>query len=199
MTATPVGRAATARRLGAGIAWALLIGVLVLVWPSSLGGCTTLTVITGHSMEPTLQPGDFAVLRCGEPTVGDVIAYRPFPQERALVIHRIIGGDGGSGWHLQGDNNTFVDPFYPVQAQVQGVLVASVPRIGSVLGALGLPWVWGSAFLGAAVLLWFRSRPGSQAEAGGREAPDLEPGDERGPAGDRARTESEEMLDAVEA
>ncbi|MDQ7992364.1 MAG: S24/S26 family peptidase [Propionicimonas sp.] len=192
MTTAPVGRAATARRLGAGVAWALLIGVLVLIWPSSLGGCTTLTVITGHSMEPTLQPGDFAVLRCGEPTVGDVIAYRPFPQERSLVIHRITGGDGASGWHLQGDNNEFVDPFYPVQSQVQGIMLVSVPKIGTVLGALGLPWVWGSAFLAAAALLWFRTRARKPESASEPQAADIESGDD-------TVAELDELLDAVEA
>ena len=192
MAATPLGRAATARRLGAGVAWALLIGVLVLIWPSSLGGCTTLIVITGHSMEPTLQPGDFAVLRCGEPETGDVIAYRPFPQERALVIHRIIGGDPTSGWHLQGDNNEFVDPFYPVQSQVQGVLVLSVPKLGTVLGALGSPWVWGSALLAAAALLWF----GSSRSEGEGAPEEPEGGSLQSDAG--AVTEPGNAMDAVE-
>lgn len=189
MTPTPVERASVARRLGAGVGWALVLGLLVLIWPGSLGGCTTLTVITGHSMEPTLQPGDFAVLRCGEPEVGDVIAYRPFPEQRALVIHRVIGGDGGSGWELQGDNNDFIDPFYPVAEQVQGALVFSVPRIGAALGMLGLPWVWGSAFVVAAGLLWFRSRQ-EPSDADVDVEPDVDPG-----AGAPALVEREEQLE----
>ena len=154
MNTAPAARATTARRLGSVLVWAVVIAFLVLIWPSSLGGCTTLTVISGQSIQPTLQPGDFAVLRCADPSVGDVIAYRPFPDEPALVIHRIIGGDGDTGWRLQGDNNNFVDPFLPVAAQVRGALLFSVPRVGAVLSALGQPWVWGSMFLIAGGLLW---------------------------------------------
>lgn len=157
MTPTPVERAPWVRRLGSGLAWALLAGLLVVVWPSSLGGCTGLIVVSGHSMEPTLMPSDLVLTRCGEAQVGDVVAYHPLPGQRALIIHRITGGDAEGGWVLQGDNNDFEDPFRPTQAQVQGVMVFHVPGVGSALSVLSSPLVWGSAFLlAAAVLLWPR-------------------------------------------
>jgi signal peptidase len=113
-------------------------------------------------MEPTLQPGDLAIARCGAPQVGDVVAYRPFPDKAAVVIHRIVGGDAATGWLLQGDNNNFVDPFRPVAAQVKGTMVMSVPKAGSVLSFLGAPLVWVSMLLIAgAILLW----PGRVPEA----------------------------------
>ena len=158
---TSLGRRGWVRRLGAVTGWLILGGVTVALWPSHLGGCTTITIVTGHSMEPTLQPGDLAVARCGQPQVGDVVAYRPFPDKAPVVIHRIIGGDGKSGWQLQGDNNHFVDPFQPLSSQVKGVMVASVPKVGSFLSFLAAPMVWSSLLLCAAALnMW----PGSSAE-----------------------------------
>jgi signal peptidase len=163
MTGRP-GRRTLLRRLGQVAGWVALVGIIVLIWPSHLGGCTTLTVVTGHSMEPTLHPGDLAIARCGEPQVGDVVAYRPFPDKAPVVIHRIIGGDGAGGWELQGDNNHFIDPFRPLAGQVKGVMVTFLPGVGGVLSFLASPTVWISLLLvSAAFLLWpgATSVPGS--------------------------------------
>ena len=56
---------------------ALLVILAILVWPTSLGGCTTMTVVSGHSMEPTFHTGDLVVARCGTPAVGDIVIYQP--------------------------------------------------------------------------------------------------------------------------
>ncbi len=157
---TRASRRTLFRRLGQIVGWAVLVGIVVLGWPSHLGGCTTLTIVTGHSMEPTLQPGDLAIERCGAPQIGDVVAYRPFVDRTPVVIHRIIGGDPVNGWQLQGDNNHFVDPFKPVAAQVKGVMVASVPKLGAALSILASPTVWISLLLvAAAFLLWPDTEP----------------------------------------
>ena len=149
------GRRTWVRRLGQVAGWGVLVGIIVMLWPSHLGGCTTLTIVTGYSMEPTLQPGDLAIARCGAPKVGDVIAYRPFPDKAPVVIHRIIGGDAVGGWRLRGDNNSFIDPFKPVAAQVKGVMIMSIPKVGGVLSFLGSPRVWISLLvIAAAFLLW---------------------------------------------
>src|ERR1700694_3500365 len=67
----------------------LLVILAFFVWPSSLGGCTTMTVVSGHSMQPTYQTGDLIVARCGTPKVGDIVIYQPPGLDaRALVIHR---------------------------------------------------------------------------------------------------------------
>lgn len=154
MTSRP-SRRRLLRRLGQVAAWAVAVGAVILLWPANLGGCTTITIVTGHSMESTLQPGDLAVTRCGTPQVGDVVAYRPFPDKNPVVIHRIIGGDPVSGWLLQGDNNNFVDPFRPVAAQVRGIMVLSMPKIGGVVAFVGSPIMWSSMLLiAAALLLW---------------------------------------------
>src|SRR4051794_851235 len=92
-------------RVVAGVAfYAMLAGLAWLVWPSSLGGCTTLTVISGPSMEPRYHTGDIVVARCGDPQVGDIVVYKPTGVPHARIIHRIVGGTP-AGWTMQGDNN----------------------------------------------------------------------------------------------
>ena len=54
---------------------ALVVGYFL--WPTSLGGCTTLTIVSGHSMEPTYYTGDLVVSRCGDYQVGDIVVYNP--------------------------------------------------------------------------------------------------------------------------
>lgn len=147
----------------------LVAATLVLVWPASWGGCTSLTVVTGHSMEPALLPGDLAVTRCGTPQVGDVIAYRPFDDQRGLVIHRIIGGDPDGGWLLRGDNNSWDDPFTPTNADVAGVMVWRVPAVGNLFFWLAGPWVWlGLLLIAAAIYCW----PGRDEPAIDQPAPE---------------------------
>lgn len=133
---------------------AALVAVWFL-WPSSLGGCTTLTIVSGHSMEPTYYTGDVVVARCGQPQVGDVVVYQPAEMGGARIIHRIIGGDGATGWTMQGDNNGFVDPFTPTEDEVVGVAALHLPKVGLAASALTNPWIWASLIVIAlGILLW---------------------------------------------
>ncbi|NMR20311.1 signal peptidase I [Cellulomonas fimi] len=138
----------------------LVVAALVagwLLWPSSLGGCTTLTIVSGQSMEPTYSTGDLVVSRCGEPRVGDVMVYQPGSTGGARIIHRVIGGDEASGWELQGDNNDFVDPFTPRGEEVLGTARLHLPRVGIAAAALTSPVVWLSVIaLAVALLVWPR-------------------------------------------
>lgn len=128
------------------------------LWPTSLGGCTTLTVVSGHSMEPTYHTGDLVVSRCGEPRVGDVVVYQPSELGGGRIIHRIVDGDGEQGWVLQGDNNAWLDPFSPTDAEVLGVATVHVPKVGLVARWITSPLVWGSFIvLAIALLLWPRA------------------------------------------
>ncbi|GEA88171.1 signal peptidase I [Cellulomonas cellasea] len=143
-----------------------------LVWPSTLGGCTTVTIVSGHSMEPTYVTGDLVVSRCGEPRVGDVVVYRPAGENGGRVIHRVVGGDAESGWRMQGDNNDFTDPWSPRGEEVQGIARVHVPHAGTVAAVLLSPLTWASVLvLGGALLLW----PGRDEPV-----PDDEPDDARG-------------------
>lgn len=139
------------------------------LWPSSLGGCTTLTIVSGHSMEPTYYTGDLVVSRCGPVEVGDVIVYNPPDVGGARVIHRIVDGDAEDGWIVQGDNNDFLDPWRPSGDQVLGSAVLHVPQLGRVAAILLSPLTWVSLLVIAlAVVVW----PGKAADA------DTTPGDD---------------------
>lgn len=158
------------RLLGAVSSTAWILGALAvawLLWPSSLGGCTTLTIVSGHSMEPTYYTGDLVVSRCGPVEVGDVIVYRPPDVGGARVIHRIVGGDT-SGWVVQGDNNDFLDPWSPTQENILGSAVLHVPQLGKVAAILLSPLTWISLLLVALAIVVWPGRPSDRptGEAG---------------------------------
>lgn len=143
------------------VVWILAaLGVGWLLWPSSLGGCTTLTIVAGRSMEPTYYTGDLVVSRCGIADVGDVIVYTPPGVDGARVIHRIVDGDA-EGWIVQGDNNDFTDPWLPTQEDILGSPVLHLPGVGRFASILLSPLTWISLLVVAlAVVIW----PGKQPE-----------------------------------
>jgi signal peptidase I len=153
--------AATPRRL-VGIVASVLLYTLAavaafLLWPTSLGGCTTLTIVSGHSMEPTYYTGDLVVARCARASVGDVIVYQPKELGGARIIHRITGGDATTGWVMQGDNNKAADPFNPAGSEVLGVAKLYLPKVGLIARGLTSPFVWGSFILIAiGLFIWPR-------------------------------------------
>lgn len=117
--------------------------VALAVVPKLTGG-TTLTVLTG-SMEPTLSPGDVAVVRgidvadvCAEVAVGDIITFFPTTDDPSLITHRVVGKsvgsfEDGTSCRLltQGDANSAADdPVSP--EQVRGVFLYGLPRLGQV-------------------------------------------------------------------
>lgn len=125
------------------------------LWPTNLGGCTTLTIVSGHSMEPTYYTGDLVVSRCGQPRVGDVIVYQPDGFGGARVIHRVVGGDAGSGWAMRGDNNDTGDPWGPSGAEVLGIATLHLPYLGAFAMLLLSPVLWVSlVILAAGLLIW---------------------------------------------
>ena len=136
--------------------WSFAVAAAVLLWPTNLGGCTSLIVVSGHSMDPTYSTGDLVVARCGEPKLGDIVVYRPEGMN-GHVIHRLVGGNGTDGWQVQGDNNDWRDPFTPTDEAVVGIAQFHLPRIGLVTTVLSSPIVWASILLVAiALFLWPR-------------------------------------------
>lgn len=168
------------------------------VWPTSLGGCTTLTIVSGHSMEPTYYTGDLVVARCGDPVVGDVIVYQPTEVGGARVIHRIIGGDAATGWRMQGDNNGFVDPWTPAGDEVLGVGGLHLAGVGRLALLLVSPVLWVSlVVLAAGLLVWPGADPdspddGRESDGDGSDGDDDGDADAGDDAGDDDRPEGRE-------
>src|SRR4051794_27546285 len=100
--------------------WMLLVaavGLLAMFWPQSLGGHVSYVRVDGHSMDPTFHMGDLAIVRRQSSyRVGDAVAYR-IPRGEfaagAMVIHRLVGGNGTTGYVTKGDNKTLLDEWHP--------------------------------------------------------------------------------------
>lgn len=117
------------RRLGkaAGglLTLALLVAWAVLFLPQGLGGRASFVGVNGVSMTPTMRYGDLALVeRKPSYHMGDIIAYRiPAGQPGAgqNIIHRIVGGNGTTGFTTKGDHNSYTDAFWhPTTNQVIG-------------------------------------------------------------------------------
>ncbi len=109
------------------------VAALVLAWsflaPTQLGGGTSYAIIVGNSMEPGLRRGDLAVVRAQESyRPGDVVLYDSHDLG-TKVLHRIVRVDGGR-FVFKGDNNSFLDPERPTQAQLLGTLWVRAPAVG---------------------------------------------------------------------
>ena len=112
----------------------LIPALLVLVWlvlfrPASLGGPAGYVMVSGVSMEPTIQDGDFVLTRAQDRyELGDIVA---FDVDGRIVIHRIIGGSGETGFVMQGDNNPAADDWRPTTADVLGKRWIHIPGLGA--------------------------------------------------------------------
>src|ERR1700757_2319236 len=118
----PLARPHIALREWRGITWTIakfaVLGVVLaaLLWfclPQRVGGRADWVMVSGTSMLPHLHTGDLVLVEHRSSYhVGEVIAYRvPKGQVGAgfVVIHRIIGGNGATGWKMKGDNRTAAD------------------------------------------------------------------------------------------
>jgi signal peptidase len=139
--------------------WLLLVaalGLLALSWPQSFGGRTAYVRVDGHSMEPTFSMGDLAVVRRQSSyRIGDAVAYRIPAGEfgaGAVVIHRLVGGDGDTGYVTRGDNKTLKDVWHPRTGDVVGRVRYVVPGAGAKVAELTRPVYLGGLIAGLTVL-----------------------------------------------
>nr|WP_255633277.1 signal peptidase I [Demequina sp. TTPB684] len=142
--------------IGSVLIWLVVAIDAWFLWPTQLGGATSIVIVSGRSMEPTYFDGDLVIARDMEPSVGDIIIYAPEGLGGSQVVHRIIGGNADEGWQMQGDNNDFVDPFTPRGEEVKGVVLLHYSNFGRVTVLLLNPMVWAFVLLAAMVLmLWY--------------------------------------------
>lgn len=145
--------------LGGALLWVMIAVDAWYLWPSSLGGATTVVIVSGSSMEPTFSDGDLVIARAGPVDVGDVVVYQPAVLGGARVVHRIIGGDPIEGWRVQGDNNGWVDQWSPTQDEIVGRVDVHFSGGGRLAGLIISPWLWGFVILGAVVLILWPDEP----------------------------------------
>jgi signal peptidase I len=118
----------------------LSIGLAVVLFATCLGLVAIRTlgmgtfVVTGSSMEPTINKGALVIVEPVSPTAvsrGDIITFEHYGQ---MTTHRVIAIDGSNPasptFSTKGDANTVADP-EPVHFPGQvGVYRASIPLLG---------------------------------------------------------------------
>jgi signal peptidase I len=121
----------------------------VALRPVALGGPASYIVVHGYSMSGALAPGDLVITTAQSAySAGDAIVYRvgSGAGRGLLVVHRIIRADP-AGYTMQGDANSYEDPWRPKASDVVGRLVVTLPGFGRYLAALANPFVlaalWG--------------------------------------------------------
>ncbi len=150
--------------------------IATLLWfclPQSFGGRAGWVLVSGTSMLPLLHTGDLVLVEHqSNYRVGDVIAYRvPKGQIGAghVVIHRIIGGNGRTGWRMKGDNRTAPDLWYPTNHDVIGVKQLRIPDAWFVLRIFNMPILL-ALFAGIAAFYWIAFAGEAEAVEGEGEA-----------------------------
>lgn len=106
--------------------------------PTQLGGAVTNIIVDGNSMEPGFFLGDLVLVRT-EPAygVGDAVVYLD-PNMGSFVFHRIIGMELDR-FILQGDNNSWLDSYQPVQDEIVGKLWVHIPKLGRAIEWMRVP------------------------------------------------------------
>ena len=140
-----------------GLTLSLCFVLYFLLWPTSLGGDVSYVMVRGVSMEPTLHPGELAVMRTQDGyTPGDVVAYR-VPEDEfgagAVIIHRIVGGNAEDGFVVQGDNKEGPDRWIPKPENIVGKMWFHVPDGGDWFAKLREPLGRGAVIGGMGLFL----------------------------------------------
>jgi signal peptidase len=135
-------------------------------WPARYGGHTTLTVVSGASMEPTYRSGDLVIVRKGPFLEGDVVLYQipeGQPGEGGLVIHRVQEILPSGQLLIQGDNKEHFDPWQVTSDDVVGTARYVVPGVGRIFTSA---WVWLALALTIGVAVAWAVWPTDEDEEG---------------------------------
>ena len=120
----------------------ILIPFVIYFWPASFGGDTTIMMVQGQSMLPTILPGSLVVAKeAPEYQIDDIVAYEQ--KERGaskVIVHRIIDVHE-QGFIIQGDNNPRKDVGYPAEDVILGKVLFSTPYVGDILSMFREPVV----------------------------------------------------------
>jgi len=116
------------RTAGRVLARALLVGVaavfVVFFRPQALGGRVSYGTALTSSMVPTIPKGDLvAAEKQSRYQSGNIIVYRlpgSGPGSGKVIIGRIVGGNGVTGFAIKGDSAPGRYRFHPTNADVVG-------------------------------------------------------------------------------
>ncbi len=121
---------------------AISIPFIFYFWPTALGGETTVLIVQGKSMLPTILPGSLVVAK-EAPSYGtdDIVAYQ-WKQGSATknIVHRIVD-ETDNGFVIKGDNNSKKDPGFYTEEDMLGTVIFATPYVGDILGLLRNPVV----------------------------------------------------------
>ena len=98
--------------------------------PSFLG-IKTYVIVSG-SMQPALEIGDIVIVKEEPPEqlhVNDIISFR---QGQSVITHRIIEKNDTKQYRTKGDYNNAEDHQLVHYQQVEGKVVAVIPKIGNI-------------------------------------------------------------------
>jgi signal peptidase len=147
---------------------ALVVGLLWFCLPQALGGRAGWVLVSGTSMLPHLHTGDVVLVEHRATYhVGEVVAYHvPKGQVGAghVVIHRIVGGNGRTGWTMQGDNRTAPDLWHPTNRDIVGARQLRIPHAWLVLRFFHTPLLLG-LLAGCGVFVWIALSGDGTADA----------------------------------
>ena len=117
-----------------------IIPFVIYFWPATVGGDTTIMIVQGNSMLPTILPGSLVVAKTApEYNVDDIVAYEAdYSGAKKIVVHRIIE-ERPNGFVIQGDNNPKKDVGLPTEDAILGKVLFSAPYMGDALGMLRNP------------------------------------------------------------
>ena len=150
----------------------LLVVGLAAFWPVAWAGLSSIVLVAGASMEPTLNPGDavYALKLPGQYEVGDIIVFTPTSggdnPGAARVIHRIVEVTPSGEYVTKGDNKPAPDPWRTPRSDVDGVVISEIPVLGFIMSSVPRPVVLGVvAAVAVLVLMWpARSSLGKHAD-----------------------------------
>ena len=119
-----------------------IIPFVIYFWPATVGGDTTIMIVQGNSMLPTILPGSLVVAKTApEYNVDDIVAYEAdYSGAKRIVVHRIIE-ERPNGFVIQGDNNPKKDVGTPTEDDILGKVLFSTPYVGDALSMLRNPIV----------------------------------------------------------
>ncbi len=137
--------------------------------PVQLGGSVTYVIVDGNSMEPRFHLGDLVLVRTESAySEGDAVIYQNAQMGR-YVFHRIVGTELGH-FILQGDNNSWLDSYQPVEDEIIGKLWVHIPKLGKVVEWVRLPinMALAVALLGGVVMSGMVIKPSKNGRAGNK-------------------------------